>query len=154
MTMENWYVRRGRTSRSVFLVQYLLPILLAGYLAGKADSALGLLGGPLEYIVGLGTAVPLVAATVTRLHDFGASAWRLLFLPVLLIPFLGLFGLLALPLLLVALVFSPGDEVANRYGPPPASSRPSWLPAALRRQRSSAHDIDIEVRRPLQAESR
>jgi uncharacterized membrane protein YhaH (DUF805 family) len=144
MDVGQWYVRRGRISRMTFVFQYLLPLVLASYLAAQADSALGLSSGRLLFWVNAATTVPFIAAAVTRLHDFRGSAWRLLFL---LIPFLGVL------FLAVALIFCRGDEVSNRYGPPPAPSRRPWLPAALRREQPSAHDIDIEAR-PSKAQGR
>ena len=142
MDVWQWYVRRGRISRRTFVFHYLLPLVLASYLAAQADTALGLPSGPFEYWVNAATTVPFIAAAVTRLHDFGGSAWRLLFL---FVPFLGVF------FLAVALIFARGDDVSNRYGSPPAPSRRRWLPAALRREGTTEHDIDIEAR-PLETQ--
>lgn len=125
MDFLNWYVPRGRITRRVFWLHYVLPFFLLSALAlavdvsfgytsldvATADSqaALAIEYGPFVTGVGLLTVVPSIASQVTRLHDQGRSAWWLLLnvLPV--------FGQLAL-LGICGIV--PGQPGPNRYGPP------------------------------------
>jgi uncharacterized membrane protein YhaH (DUF805 family) len=134
MSAGQWYVSRGRITRSTFWLYYVLPVFLLGLLASVIDVALGLgeleltttagsagawwSMGPVGLAVTLLTLVPVVSATVTRLHDGGRSAVWLL---SLLIPVLGWLALL------VVAGTTPGDPGPNQYGLPS-----SW--AAGRRQ--------------------
>lgn len=125
MNLGQWYVSRGRISRKTWWLHYVLPVYAALVVALLVSQALGLAEisssagdgsvsvsanvGPIVVVVYLLTVVPMVSATVTRLHDRGHPAWWLLFN---LVPFFGsLF-------LFVQLGFLAGDEQANAYGPP------------------------------------
>jgi uncharacterized membrane protein YhaH (DUF805 family) len=131
----DWYARRGRIPRRVWLLQYALPCLLVPWVAARLDWGLGLplMGlvredgallsgpwGPLELLALMMTLVPAAACSVTRLHDTGHSAWFLLWH---LLPILGSL------LILVACLFWRGDSQPNRYGPTPPPFRRPRLPA-------------------------
>jgi uncharacterized membrane protein YhaH (DUF805 family) len=124
MSFTGWYLRRGRIPLQTWWMQYTLPLLGLGTVAGITDSYLGFpppvnegwsiytyLGGPVSIAVGLVFLVPVVSACVARLHDRGHSAWWLLWL---LVPGLGSV------VLFVQNGFLAGVPVPNRYGPPPA----------------------------------
>jgi len=75
-----------------------------------ADSTAGLiLGGLLALILFVGFAFVSIQITVQRLHDVGWSGWLWL---LNLVPFVGTF----FPFVTMVV---PGNELANRYGPPP-----------------------------------
>lgn len=132
MTLGQWYVRRGRISRRVFWLHYLLPILGAQIAAGILDVVLGFAStrpesgegfffsttsGPIGIAVALALIVPSIASQVTRLHDRGHSAWWLLWI------FLPVVGAI---ILIVQTGFLRGDAGPNRYGPAP--DRPVGAP--------------------------
>jgi uncharacterized membrane protein YhaH (DUF805 family) len=141
MTVWDWYVRRGRISRSTYVLQYLLPIVLAPLAAGWVDRAMGLPqvamvaesgwfilqpAGLLEQTVFVLLLVPAITGSVARLHDRSNSAW---FLLLLLIPVVGAL------LLVVACVSGRGDLSHNDYGPVPAPMRrPRVIPGSLGRR--------------------
>ncbi|POF40073.1 hypothetical protein B0D71_21595 [Pseudomonas laurylsulfativorans] len=75
-----------------------------------ADSTAGLiLGGLLALTLFVGFAFVSIQITVQRLHDIGWSGWLWL---LNLVPFVGSF----FPFVVMVV---PGNELANRYGPPP-----------------------------------
>jgi uncharacterized membrane protein YhaH (DUF805 family) len=144
MSLREWYVSRGRISRSTWWLHYTLPILLLSLLGMAADIAFGYTTvpelvatdasfttaydtGPFATAVALLTIVPSISSTVTRLHDRGHSAWWLL---IALVPLVGVI------VLFVMTGFLRGDGGPNRYGPPPRPPRapvddplyppPSW----------------------------
>lgn len=105
---------KGRFSRSGYLVSSLLSVCVMS-LAVVATVHVGFAAFVIGLIVML---VQGVRATILRLHDTGQSGYMAL---LLLVPGLGsLFSL--------ALVFWPGDVVANRYGEAP---EPAPLPLQL-----------------------
>lgn len=123
-----WYVRRGRITRRVFWLHYVLPFFVLTLLALAVDSAFGYFSldaaaqqvqagaaveyGPLVTGAALLTVIPTIASQATRLHDQGRSAmW-------LLLNFLPIFGQL---ILLGICGFVPGQPGPNRYGPPSAA---------------------------------
>jgi uncharacterized membrane protein YhaH (DUF805 family) len=125
VNLGQWYVSRGRISRRVFWLHYVLPIFAVGIVAMILDAMLGLWlvapaseGGPefssgtglLSVIVSLGTLVPSTSSCVTRLHDRGHSAWWLLWI---LVPLVGAI------VLILQIWFLRGDAGPNRYGRAP-----------------------------------
>jgi uncharacterized membrane protein YhaH (DUF805 family) len=114
MSFGNWYVSRGRITRRTYWLFYFLPILAASVVAAVIDAVIGSnVGGGygvVGFLVGVGTIVPWISSSVTRLHDRDHSAWWLLF---------GLIPLVGGILLLVQIGFLPGTEGPNKYGPPP-----------------------------------
>lgn len=129
-----WYLPAGRIRRSDWWLWYVLLIGVVGGVAsgidaqwfadsgvtftdreGQADLA-DLLwvypasGGPVTALVALVALVPSVAATVTRLHDRGHSAWWLLWS---LLPGVGWL------VLLITCGFLGTRPNPNQYGPPP-----------------------------------
>jgi uncharacterized membrane protein YhaH (DUF805 family) len=155
MDVWKWYVRQGRLSRQEWWLLYLLPSILLTILARWADHALGLsmtstvtengtvIGeptGPLDELVGGLLFIPMISATVARLHDQGDSAWRLL---LLLIPILGWL------LLFVLVCFLSGGRLPNRYGPSPAPMRWPRL-----RRKPDRSEPPSETAQQLQAQGR
>lgn len=83
----NWYVRRGRISRTTYWLRYALPITVASLLATWIDVSAGLGGfathldhdtytystsyvaGPVATITALALLAPSISGLVTRLHD-------------------------------------------------------------------------------------
>jgi uncharacterized membrane protein YhaH (DUF805 family) len=130
VTVGQWYVRRGRISRRIYWLHYLLPMWAAAFVAGYLDATMGLWiiepqpgisgTGVLSMLTAWALIVPSVSSLVTRLHDRDHSAWSLLWI------FLPLFGAI---LLIVQTWFLPGDDDANRYGPP-TTHRPVGEPAS------------------------
>jgi uncharacterized membrane protein YhaH (DUF805 family) len=130
MTVEQWYVRRGRIARRVFWLQYMLPIMAAAFVAALIDATLGLWLiepsvtqsgiGALSLAVTLATLVPSISSYVTRLHDLGHSAWWMLWG---LIPFFGAI------MLFIQTGFLRGDSDSNQYGPP--TDQPVWDPVSV-----------------------
>jgi uncharacterized membrane protein YhaH (DUF805 family) len=124
VTVGQWYVRRGRISRRVFWLHYTLPMWAASLVAAYLDSDLELWiiepqpgmsgGGVLSTALALALTVPSFSSLVTRLHDRDHSAWFLLWI------FLPFFGAL---LLFIQTWFLPGDDDANRFGPPTTQRR-------------------------------
>ena len=125
MSFTDWYVRRGRITRRVFWLHYMLVVVGLSVLATVADASMGYpalappadpsgvydyVGGPASLFVALFTLVPCITASVTRLHDRGHTAWRLLWC---LVPIVGSI------VLLVENGFLRGDGGPNRYGPAP-----------------------------------
>ena len=112
---------RGRASRlelCLFSGFVVVAIVAMGMFFGILAGLIGPSAGPGSFfsaiasvVIGtflLGTLVPSLSVTVRRLHDQGRSGR---FLLVLFIPAVGLF-------ILAALLLLPGDNSANRYGPP------------------------------------
>ncbi|MCA0146185.1 DUF805 domain-containing protein [Blastococcus sp. LR1] len=127
----NWLVPTGRMRRRDWWLRYVLVIVILGAVTTSIDAewfpdayprliggdGFNVLwpfpdsGGPVTAITALVLFVPNVAATVTRLHDRGHSAWWLLWN---LLPGIGW-------LVLIVTVGLLGTEPrANDYGPPPA----------------------------------
>lgn len=109
---------RGRASRREYL-RAVLMLLISTLVAVGAISALEVSAISEGAFNALSTAilVPVIgllistaAATVRRLHDVGMSGWHALWL---LAPF-GVF-------LLVLMAVQRGDDLTNRFGPPPES---------------------------------
>lgn len=123
MEFVSWYVRRGRITRRVFWLHYVLPIAVLSMLAFGVDLSFGATNlmevaagrateveyGPFTTAIGFLTVVPTFSSQAARLHDLGRSAWWLL---LNLVP---LFGQLAL---LGICGFAPSQPGPNRYGPP------------------------------------
>ena len=102
----------GRIGRARYLGWYMGVMLLAmvGYgVAAGIMAVAPIIGGILMIPLVIATAVVSVQIGVQRLHDIGWSGWLLL---INLIPVVGsVFALLMMVL--------PGNQGANRYGPPP-----------------------------------
>ena len=136
MTLWAWYLRRGRIGRRTFWLHYTLPLAGLALLAGLADGAFGdpglmpsepaggvvdWFGGPLSVVIAVGSFIPSISSSVTRLHDRGYSAWWLLWCVVPLV------GAIVLTVQIGCLR---GDGGPNRYGPPegpPAAPQPTGL---------------------------
>lgn len=117
----SWYLKvlkqyadfRGRARRREYWWFALIHLLLIGLLVifetilgfGDPVRKLGFLSG--LYV--LGAAVPAIAVTVRRLHDWGRTGWWVL---IGVIPVLGVITLMVLMLI----DSQPGD---NEYGPNP-----------------------------------
>lgn len=130
MGVRQWYLPRGRMSRSRWWLRYVLPILVLGSVAWLLDLATGvatldsgasnpalrlwLAFGWLSTVFWAAVLVPMVAAWATRLHDTGRSAWWLL---LNLVPVAG-----SLALVVLAGV-RPGDPRENVHGPPASRIR-------------------------------
>ena len=110
----------GRIGRLRYLAWTLVLTLVLSAVCGVfalvalaligADSTAGLiLGGLLALILFVGFAFVSIQITVQRLHDVGWSGWLWL---LNLVPFVGTF----FPFVTMVV---PGNELANRYGPPP-----------------------------------
>ena len=110
----------GRIGRLRYLAWTLVLTLVLSAVCGVfalvalaligADSTAGLiLGGLLALILFVGFAFVSIQITVQRLHDVGWSGWLWL---LNLVPFVGSF----FPFVIMVV---PGNELANRYGPPP-----------------------------------
>ncbi|AWH52256.1 DUF805 domain-containing protein [Stenotrophomonas sp. ESTM1D_MKCIP4_1] len=102
----------GRASRSefwwfqLFILIVSIPSYVLGFIAGYADSqALALASTGLSVLIWLTIALPMLAATVRRLHDTDRSGWWLL---------LGVVPIVSL-VLLVFLVL-PSTPGGNRFG--------------------------------------
>jgi uncharacterized membrane protein YhaH (DUF805 family) len=67
---------------------------------------------PLLFPIFAGTSWLSMTNTIRRLHDVGRSGWTAL---LLLVPIIG-------PGLTIYLLFAPGDQIRNLYGPPPGAS--------------------------------
>jgi uncharacterized membrane protein YhaH (DUF805 family) len=131
MSVGRWYVSRGRISRRVFWLHYVLPIFAAQALAVMIEARAGLWlvepptsGGSgvglLSTLVVLASAVPSISSCVTRLHDRGHSAWWLLWV---LLPFVGVI------MLFVQTGFLRGEAGHNQYGAAP--DRPVGDPVSV-----------------------
>lgn len=108
----NYFGVEGRIGRARYLGWSMGMILLAipAFAVLGGISALSTaFGGLLGLIAMVGLAIISVFIGAKRLHDLGWSAWLWL---VLLIPIVG--GVFSLIMLVV-----PGNQGANRYGPPP-----------------------------------
>lgn len=133
MEFVNWYVRRGRISRRVFWLHYVLPMTLLSVLALGVDLSFGdtnLLAvadgratelelGAATTVIGYLTIIPTLSSQAARLHDLGRSAWWLLLNAIPLFGQLALFGICG---------FVPGQPVPNRYGPPTDAVPPAPAP--------------------------
>ena len=97
---------RGRTSRSEYGKVY-VGLLVAAFVAKGVS--LTPLGDTVLKVAGPCLLVPLVGASVRRLHDSNRSGHTMW---LLLIPFVG-------AIMLLVRLFEPGNEGVNRYGAPP-----------------------------------
>ena len=107
----NW---KGRASRPAFWWLYLasLPLGSLPYYVGRG------IGGPLGTlllvvggIISLIFILPVLSATVRRLHDTGKSGW---WYWIILIPLAGI-------IVLIVFLASEGEAEDNQYGPNPGS---------------------------------
>ncbi len=118
---DGFFSVTGRANRKKYFLQILGPCFLSGF----GSSFMGT--GPEN----IGFALILVAAgqilmlfpAVRRLHDLGASGWWLLiwFIPLLF----AVLGLLISLVLGLTLLFKPGTDGPNQYGPDPLRGNPS-----------------------------
>jgi uncharacterized membrane protein YhaH (DUF805 family) len=99
----------GRASRSEFWWLQLGYFLMA-FVAGIIDIVLGM--NIIGNLVVLGSFLPIIGASVRRLHDTGRSGWMML---------LGLIPLVGLILLLVWAI-SDGQPMDNQYGAVPTNT--------------------------------
>ncbi|MBO9477396.1 DUF805 domain-containing protein [Shimia sp. R11_0] len=111
--------RRNRKSYILFsLLMVVVTIVLSGITAGVATATAGL------GLILLLLFVPLVVATWAvgsqRCRDFGWTGWAIL---ITIIPGIGL-------LFAIAILFVPGTQGDNRYGPDPLSNAAGNTPQA------------------------
>lgn len=108
--IDIYFSPKGRLTRKVYFFAFLLPLMVIGIGAGlllemtdttPEDDLLYLLCAPLLWIS--------IVGSVKRLHDFGLSGW---FYLATFVPLLGY-------LFSAALIFFPGTNGENRYGPDP-----------------------------------
>ena len=107
----------GRIPRSTFLlygVVAFLVLLIVVMFIDNAVGADGILGG-ITYLLIL---YPILALNVKRCHDRGRSGW---FVLVSAIPIVGIWYV-------VEILFLPGIEGENKYGPNPTSTSPPPAP--------------------------
>jgi len=114
--MVNLFSMQGRITRHQYVVTSLVIMVVgymiafaAGFVAGMAGAGEDATGG-LGAIIGLGITVCQAFLVVRRLHDIGKPGWHywLFFVPLYNI-YLGL-----------VLLFTPGEQGSNAYGPSPA----------------------------------
>ncbi|CUH52877.1 DUF805 domain-containing protein [Shimia marina] len=111
--------RRNRKSYILFsLLMVVVTIVLSGITAGVATATAGL------GLILLLLFVPLVVATWAvgsqRCRDFGWTGWAIL---ITIIPGIGL-------LFAIAILFVPGTQGDNRYGPDPLGNAAGNTPQA------------------------
>lgn len=113
---DNYANFEGRARRKEFWMFYLFYAIfgvvigfLIGLLAGILDSP-ALIFLVVVYFIAM--LIPLLAASVRRLHDTGKSGWMVL---IYFIPLIGWIWLLVL-------LVTEGDRGENQYGPDPKGS--------------------------------
>ncbi|HKK31283.1 MAG TPA: DUF805 domain-containing protein [Alphaproteobacteria bacterium] len=114
----------GRSSRLDYLM-FIVGCFVVGFFlamvdvfAGTYDPGSG--AGLLSSIFQLAVLIPVIAVSVRRLHDFDASGWWYL---LMLIPVVNI-------VLFLVLLFKPGTDGPNRFGPDPRNQPPeSWADA-------------------------
>lgn len=143
LAFKRYYDFSGRSSRAEywqFMAIVVATFLLSAALGG-ANEAVPL--PMLTILVLLVTTVPTYAVTVRRLHDRGITGWAVGVIWILngitytlqdmlvssggnvLISLLSRAAVVALVLFALAMLYPlvmPGDEKANKYGPPPAEA--------------------------------
>ena len=123
--------RIGRLRYLAYLLvcYFLLPFvmsLFSSLLIGLLSS-FGLIGNSgfgslLMFILYLPVVLVTFVITIRRLHDLDRTGWQS---TLLLIPIINL-------IIIVALMLVPGDQQANRYGPPPGENTVfTWLAALI-----------------------
>lgn len=106
------YIAYAMLLTLIAVIPYLVFIAMKGALAAEAS--------PLKYVFLLPSYAAGILLATRRLTDVGHSRWWAVLMPipyVSVIPFL-------------YLVFKPGDEQANAYGPPPCANSRGVVAAA------------------------
>jgi len=103
----------GRLERSRFwalvfiaFAEFIVAVYLLDVFGGPGGSIIAV---GLALILALAFVVTLASASVRRLHDIGASAWYIVLMPLVLVPFLIVVGSLG------------SDGRSNKWGPPAGS---------------------------------
>ncbi len=110
---DGYFGRNGRISRTVYWLQYIVPIYAVSFLAAIVDAAANA-GGVLSGSVGLVLLVPQLASCVRRLHDRNRSGWCVL---------LGLIPVVGWSWLFIEAGFVRGTHGRNRFGPDPLAEQ-------------------------------
>ena len=109
--INNYMNFSGRASKSEYW-WFLLFSFIIGFIAGLIDYfAFGVQVGFATLIMLIVIALPSIALTVRRIHDFGQSGWLFLFT---IIPYIGS---------IIILIFGimEGEEYPNQYGEVPTN---------------------------------
>ncbi|MDA5555263.1 DUF805 domain-containing protein [Shimia sp. MMG029] len=111
--------RRNRKSYFLFtLLMVILSMIVSGVTAGVATATAGL--GLILLVLLLPFLVASWAVGSQRCRDFGWTGWAIL---ITIIPGIGI-------LFAIALLFVPGTQGANRYGPDPLGNTADTAPQA------------------------
>ena len=116
----------GRIGRLRYFVYLMSMYFLVGIVVGLASSlmfssqAVQPLFFGLVFIIYIAAFVFLISIAKRRLNDFNASGWLCLLYIVPVVNFI----------LLLVLLFMPGDKTSNNYGPMPSKSNSTTLAAA------------------------
>jgi len=108
-SMGSYFSFQGRITRSVYWLQYVLPLTLVNLVAAGIDAAAQTVG-VFGLIAALATLVPNIAAGVKRCHDRDRSGW---FVFIVLIPLVGVLWYF------VEIGFLRGTLGSNKYGTDP-----------------------------------
>lgn len=159
MTIGQWLSFQGRIGRKTFWLGYMLPLTVAGIIAGIIDGVLNLLLAgdtmppddqqiaPISAIVSLLLIWPWLAGAIKRLHDRNRSAWWYAgaYMPAIaavvalrasndalvIVLFAALFLSVYGTWLFVETGFLRGTTGPNRYGPDPLGGNgPPQMPQA------------------------
>ena len=114
--MVNLFSMQGRITRKQYVITTLVIVAIGYAIAFAAGFAAGIAGAgedatsALGFIIGVGISICQAFLVVRRLHDIGKPGWHywLFFVPLYNI-YLGL-----------VLLFTPGQQGSNAYGPSPA----------------------------------
>ncbi len=107
----NFSGRARRAEFNYFIIYYILALFTLGFIDGLIGAVSNEPAGYglFSTIFWLFNLIPYFALLTRRLHDINLSALAILFL---LVPIAGL-------LLVILLIFKPGDSDSNKYGPNP-----------------------------------
>ena len=120
---DKYFDFSGRASRSEFWWMYLgmmglqigmvIVFVIMGLILGEVGALLGMV---IVLLLSLALLLPILGATVRRLHDGGKSGWWYLLALIPIVNFIGVW------VILVFLIMDgqPGD---NQYGPVPTNTR-------------------------------
>jgi len=114
--MANLFTMQGRITRQQYVITTAVIVVVGYAVAFAAGFAAGMVGAgedatsALGFIIGCGISIVQAFLVVRRLHDIGKPGWHywLFFVPLYNI-YLGL-----------VLLFTPGEQGSNSYGPNPA----------------------------------
>ena len=111
---EDIFTFEGRRNRKSYIIYNIVVFIIAFIIAtiitliGMATAGIGLV----LYVLLLPLVISSWAVGGQRCRDFGWSGWAIL---ISFIPYIGL-------LFILALMFIPGNQGENRYGPDPLQS--------------------------------